>query len=152
MSQGIIRISASREGAAYEELVKKILQELEKARGRIVATESGGVEFRGGIFRFVPSWNLLIPITKGWVSVDPQASKVTYVLRFGQLWGVGIAMAVLLTMASWRSGMSSGTYLPTLLFFGLWFVGMNYVIARIGKIGTLTILRALPSGFGAKNG
>jgi hypothetical protein len=131
MSQAVIRIAASREGATYEGLAKEILQELERARGRIVAAESNRIEFRGGIFRFAPGWNLLCPIGKGWVTVDPQAGKVTYTLSFGQLWVLGIAMAALMATPAWRGGRSLGPYLPTILFFSLWLVGMNYIIARI---------------------
>jgi hypothetical protein len=131
MSQAVIRISASREGATAEGLAKKIVQELERARGRIVAAESNRIEFRGGIFRFAPGWNLLCMISKGWVSVDLQAGKVRYTLSFGQLWVLGIAMAALMATPAWRGGRSLGSYLPTILFFSLWLVGMNYIVARI---------------------
>jgi len=43
------------------------------------------VTFKGGVFRFVTNWNVLVPFGFGDVTVDPETRAVVYGLSYRQL-------------------------------------------------------------------
>lgn len=65
------------------------------------------VTFKGGVFRFVTNWNVLVPFGFGDVTVDSEAREVAYELSYQQLvifyaTMVGLSAALILAFGSIR--------------------------------------------------
>ncbi len=89
------------------------------------------VTFRGGIFRVVTNWNVLVPFGFGDLTVDSEAREIRYRLSYRQLAIfstaiVGIVAALVLTFSSFRR--SYGAILALSL---MWFVAA-FVRAALG--------------------
>jgi len=123
------KILPGREGATHEDLLRMLVQGLEKARARSVIIEESTVSFKGGMFRFVTGGNLLVAITSGRIEFKPEASRITYSLCFKQLVVVGTVMVGVFAALMAARGFSYGFFRFGLPVMWLWLVGMNYLIA-----------------------
>jgi hypothetical protein len=63
-----------------------------------VRVEGSSVQFRGGVFRFVSSWNVLGPFGFGNLKVDANSRQVQYTLSLRQLFFVTTALTVFLAI------------------------------------------------------
>jgi len=82
------------------------------------------VTFRGGIFRFVTNWNVLVPFGFGDLTVNSETREIRYRLSYRQLaifstTMVGIVAALVLTFSGFRKLSGSMLALPL-----MWFVAV----------------------------
>jgi hypothetical protein len=131
--EGKIELGAtSPEGAA--ELAARVASALIKVRASNVSLIGTSVTFRGGIFRLVSNWNILVPVGWGAIGVlTGSPGVVAYKFSCREMLGVTtlIALVVALFMAFvvppsaplfFRLGA------PVLMW--LWLYGGNYLISR----------------------
>jgi hypothetical protein len=95
-----------------------------------VEVRDNRVTFRGGIFRFVTNWNVLVAFGFGDLTVDSESRKVRYCLSYRQLVlftviMAGVAAATILILGS-RQGMSQ--FMLTLLPLGCVAVFINLAL------------------------
>jgi hypothetical protein len=102
---------------------------LKNARASAVDVTACQVSFKGGIFRLVSNWNVLVPFGSGSLTVDPVARIVSYRLDITQLVTIVSAVTALGVILSWLNKHSL-TLLPVAVagFFWAWFVGGNLAI------------------------
>jgi hypothetical protein len=89
------------------------------------------VTFKGGVFRFVTNWNVLVPFGFGDLTVNSETREIRYRLSYRQLAVfstiiVGIAAALVLAFSSWRRLSGSMLVLPF-----MWFVSV-FVRSALG--------------------
>lgn len=106
-----------------------------EAEGAVRQQSTGNViEFRGGIFRWVPSWNILGPISSGSVEVLARAGGVVvrYRLRLLQACVVALALTAWLFLGIEILGDEGPAWghLYRYVLAWLWLVGGNYVLLR----------------------
>lgn len=77
-----------------EEALDRLAAGLERERPRTLVRHLDHLDFQGGVFRWVSSWNLLLPVDRGWVAVTDAAEglRVTYELSYRQLFVIVTAM------------------------------------------------------------
>src|SRR5437867_6641706 len=68
--------SVSVSGLTVGQAIDRLEGALASARPASLRQEGSGVRFRGGVFRFVPNWNILVPISTGIVEVSPRGDGV----------------------------------------------------------------------------
>jgi hypothetical protein len=117
------------DGATLEQLLAIVGQRLEDAQARKVSVEPNTVSFKGGFFRLVGNWNLLVAIGSGKIELDPQGHRIAYSLSFAELLVVGTVMIGVMAMFMAAGGFPSGAFICFLPVGWLWLVGMNYLIA-----------------------
>lgn len=66
-------------------LLSYLAEAVRAVKGRDVAISDDAVSFRGGMFRLVPSRNILTPFNHGTLTIDPLSHQVRYELSFAQL-------------------------------------------------------------------
>jgi hypothetical protein len=71
---------------------------LRSVQASAVRVEGSSVQFRGGVFRFVSSWNVLGPFGFGNLTVDANSRQVQYTLSLRQLFFVTTALTVFLAI------------------------------------------------------
>ena len=128
MYEATLPFVANRPDAAASELVEKFAQKLREVRGRNIAVEDDTVRFMGGSFRWVTSWNVLVPITRGEVRIDRDAMLIRYRLTFTQMAVVASLLIAFLLIMGAANGFPAAmlvAWLPVLL---LSLVGVNLVI------------------------
>ena len=127
MYRSRFNIMPERQDASYKGLLRTFQHELEEARARKVTLEPNGLSFRGGLFRFMSSWNIFVSITKGRILLDPETSRVTYYLSFVEIIVVVTLMIGFMALAA--------KHLPTEFYYWglplmwLWLVGANLAFA-----------------------
>jgi hypothetical protein len=99
---------------------------LRKVNAREVKVYGDRVEFNGGIFRLVSSWNVLVPFGSGIVTIHPDIRQVQYQVSCLQLVfvvtvAVGIMSLFILSSAGWQP-------LLVIPIAWLWLVGGNLMI------------------------
>ena len=94
------------------------------ARG--VKLDNNQVEFKGGVFRLVHSWNVLNPFGFGTLKIDAQSLQICYRLNYGQF--VLFATALLALMSLFILSSIGWRYLFILPVAWLWLVGGNLII------------------------
>jgi hypothetical protein len=84
------------------------------------------VEFKGGMFRLVSSWNVLVPFGSGTVTIHPDIRQVRYRLSYLQLVFVATIAAGIMSLFV----LSSVGWQPLLVIpiVWLWLVGGNLII------------------------
>jgi hypothetical protein len=113
-----------------ERLYRSIRDKLKEAKANDIRHEAGKLTFRAGMFRFVPSWNMLVAVDSGEFKVIPgRPGSVKYRFSMVQLLAVTTIMSCLLGLVGLaRDGIFGAGY--TIVFW-LWLFGANYVIALI---------------------
>lgn len=66
-------------------LIAHLADHLRKLNARDIKASQSSVSFRGGLFRAVSNWNVLIPFGYGELIVDKATHEVRYRLSFRQL-------------------------------------------------------------------
>jgi hypothetical protein len=99
---------------------------LQKVDAREVKVYGDRVEFKGGIFRLVSSWNILVPFGSGIVTIRSDIRQIAYQLSCLQLVcvatiAVGIMSLFILASAGWQP-------LLVVPITWLWLVGGNLLI------------------------
>jgi hypothetical protein len=93
-----------------------------------VKMEVNRVAFTGGAFRFVSSWNVLVPFGFGEITVDSDALQIRYRLSFRQLFIFAIAGLAYVAWFLYSSG-APRQMLAIFIPVGLiWLVGGNLAI------------------------
>ncbi len=82
MYSGTIQHDVETQGS---QLTQHLAECLRGVRARRVTVDGNRVSFRGGFFRFVSNWNVLVPFGAGELRVDARARRVYYRLSFSQL-------------------------------------------------------------------
>ncbi|HEX8692841.1 MAG TPA: hypothetical protein VF746_10500 [Longimicrobium sp.] len=116
-----------------EALLRRLERALAPHKPRWIRREGATIHFRGGSFRWVTNWNLLVSISTGSFTVEetPAGPLVCYRLRFTGM-VVGSTVAVLL-LAVWLTTMAGMSRPPVLIFvvMWLWLVGGNLAITLL---------------------
>ena len=99
---------------------------LQKVDARDIRVYGDRVEFKGGIFRLVNSWNILVPFGSGIVIIRPGIRQVAYQVSCLQLVcfatvAVGIMSLLILSSVGWQP-------LLVIPVLWLWVVGGNLLI------------------------
>ncbi len=100
---------------------------LRGVHARAVTVEANQVRFRGGIFRFVSNWNVLVPFGYGDVTIDASRRQVQYRLSFRQLMIFVLALSLFATLSAAIESRSYG-FLAAIPIFWLFLVGANLAI------------------------
>ena len=109
-------------------LIVHLADYLRKLEARDIRISQASVSFRGGLFRAVSNWNILIPFGYGKLIVDETAHQVRYGLSFRQLICVVTTMLALACLIEW-SVATFDSVVPLVLGIGwLWLVGGNLML------------------------
>ena len=112
--------------------------ELSEAKPSSMHVDGNRIALRGGFFRFVSNWNLLVPITSAEISVDAQTDSITVSLRarLTQL-VVFCAIATAFFLYSTQHWPSPIHWFGVLALVWGWLFGMNVVLTRLRLVGLL---------------
>jgi len=113
-----------------EELLSLVSAEMDHANARDIRRVGTKLSFRGGVFRLVSNWNVLVPAGSGEIEILPGTPvRVRYHFSCIQML-VLVSLIVLAIGASTISSHPSDltSYLIPLLAW-LWLFGMNYLVA-----------------------
>lgn len=133
--EGTITMRSSAEpDESVEHALAALTIRLRKQKPDRLVRTTNKVSFNGGVLRFVPSWNLLAPITAGEISVtsDGQVLTIRYKVTFTQLIIIGTALTLWIGSSFWQA-----TSFPLLgkivglLSMWLWLVGGNYLLTAV---------------------
>src|SRR6267154_1863974 len=119
-------------GIAPEQVIEvtaRLISALNRVRAFSVICDGNTITFRGGIFRLVSNWNILVPVNRGVITVSSGSRGVVRynfscieMLVFIALW---VVLAVSLIPSDKPTFFRFGA--PPLL--GLWLFGANYLVA-----------------------
>ena len=109
-----------------EKLASHLADCLFNADAKAVDLADGHVAFKGGVFRMVGNWNVLVPFGFGELSVDPVTRQVYYRVSARQLVlvatiGIGLMTTFVLFTQAWQP-------LALMPLMWLWIVGGNLAI------------------------
>jgi hypothetical protein len=91
-----------------------------------VEIQGNCVAFRGGMFRLVGKWNVLVPFESGDLTVEASGCQIRYRLSVRQLVVFGTGAVVIMTLLILKSSMWQPLLLVPLMW--LWIVGGNLAI------------------------
>lgn len=110
-------------------IADRVASALLKVRASSVSRNGNVVTFRAGVFRLVPSWNILAPVNHGSIEVQGGSpSTVKYKLSC-------LEMLIVTTLMVAIAGFAIPSKAPAVFKLGapalmwLWLFGMNYLIA-----------------------
>lgn len=110
-------------------VLNRVEQELAAVRATNVSRTANRITFKGGIFRFVSNWNILVPIGYGQIEVLPDCVKYDFSCT-QMLFAITVAVCVM--GAFMLSSAPANTFSPiTLAFIWLWLFGMNYLLSAV---------------------
>lgn len=112
-----------------DSVLSRVEQELAAARAANVLRTDNKITFRGGIFRFVSNWNVLVPVGYGEIEVLP--TSVKYEFSCIEMLIVTTFMACIMCIFILSSIPVSTLSFVVPLLMWLWLFGMNYVIAFV---------------------
>lgn len=127
-----IPISGVDTNSALEMIINTLAVRIEAEKPSRFNVSENQITFSGGMFRFVPNWNLLICIDDGVIDFvqDNQKIFVSYKFWFLVLFSFASFVAFLFGVAIFPSGftmqnvvVAAGTW--------LWFFGVNFIITII---------------------
>lgn len=117
-----------------EQAIDRLEGALAQAKAGALRREGSAVQFRGGVFRIVSSWNVLVPISNGVVEVSPNPNgiSVSYRVSFMQMLIVATLMVGVFVgpfvMAAPNVSVTGG--LGILAVVWLWLFGANFALTR----------------------
>jgi hypothetical protein len=126
----IIIVKPSELSTDYSILAKEIARNLRKVRARNVEiVDDMRITFTGSSRFDVSSWNILIPISHGEITIDQTSHTLHYSISFSELITQGTVWLVIMAIFLIYVGFPA-----LLLVFGypiawLWLVGMNILIS-----------------------
>lgn len=129
--RGEVTFESTNPESAALTYMQLLVDRLRAAQPRKLEVDGQRVFVRGGIFRLVPNWNLLVGVTSATIDVIPADGRlivryeidVTELLAFCA--AATVASMVLAGLESWWFGMAVG---PAMVW--LWMCGGNYWITR----------------------
>jgi hypothetical protein len=89
-----IRIKPLSSEASTSDLLSNIAKQLSRQQPSQLIRKADMVEFRAGLFRLVSSKNLLLPISHGVITFEPEKSAVVYSLSYARVVWVTIIWLV----------------------------------------------------------
>ena len=99
---------------------------LSRANPLQVRVAGNRIFFKGGVFRWVSNWNVLIPFGHGEIEVDSDSHRVNYSLSYSQWLTLGTIFVFLIgTFILFTSSKRDLWFLPLIW---VWLVGINVVI------------------------
>jgi hypothetical protein len=127
---GEVRVSCG----SVDRALGDLLSALEAAGAVQLQSKGDTIEFRGGLFRWAPSWNILGPISSGSVKVVSRASEVVLRYRLGlhQLCVVAAGLTAWIFFGVEIRGDQGPAWghLYRYALIWLWLVGGNYLLLR----------------------
>jgi hypothetical protein len=107
-------------------LPEHLAARLRDVRAYGVQIEGTRIRFKGGIFRLVTNWNVLVPFGAGELTVEPARNEIRYALSFRQLViGVTLPIAALVAVTMKETVRPPVAFL---VFAWLWLVVGNVLI------------------------
>lgn len=120
------------DGLTVEGALRRLEDALGKADALGLSREGQCIKFRGGVFRWVSGWNVLVPISKGEVRVSAREHgvSVNYRISFGQmLVVVTVGTVCFFGPVVMRDSRFSGAgHVWLLLLMWSWLFGGNFAI------------------------
>lgn len=110
-------------------VLNTVEQELTAVRATNVSRTANRVTFKGGIFRFVSNWNLLVPIGYGEIEVLPDCVKYTFSC-VQMLIGTTVMVCVMGAFILYSAPVSTFSLIAPVIIW-LWLFGMNYLISAV---------------------
>ena len=135
MLTGNIKFDSDRTPA---ELASHLAECLRHVHARQVVVDGNRVTFRGGMFRLVSNWNVLVAFGSGEIRVDPENRQIKYRLNVTQLIVVVTIMMSIMALVMFSSSIPAAErQLPKIIFSviiligWIWLVGGNLVIGIV---------------------
>ncbi len=111
-----------------ETLLPYLCDRLREVKARRITVTDHAVSFRGGMFRFVGKWNVLVPFGHGELMVDEQKRELRYRLSIRQMVLLVTFVVAAATIAAWV-GLQTGPGILLVSAVGwIWLVGGNLLI------------------------
>ena len=121
-----------KESEDVNSVLNKIEKGLDTVRATSIVRTANKVTFRGGIFRLVTNWNILVPVGYGVIGVQPgNPGSVTYKFSCLEMLVTTTIMVVLMGVFILSSIPISAFSIFAPIFMWLWLFGMNYLIAML---------------------
>lgn len=118
-------------GVTVDEAIGRLERALTQVDARALRREGCALQFRGGMFRRVSNWNVLVPISSGVVRFSPCADgvSVSYRVTFGQmLVGVTLMAALFGAFTATAPETTVGRWLGVSAFAWSWLFGGNFAL------------------------
>ena len=124
--------SASAPRPAAQTFIERPAAELDKSRPAALVVKPAELTVRGGMFRLVPSWNLLVSVTSATVRVSAAANQVIvqYEVNTTQLLVFCVIASVVFLIASAPRG-PIGLVVGGQLVVWIWLFGSSYIMTRM---------------------
>jgi len=116
------------DGVDTAALITHLADHLRKLDGRDIKISRASVSFRGGLFRGVNNWNILVPFGYGELIADETTHEVRYRLSFRQLICAATALLGLAFVIGWSAAKFEPVVPLVVGFAWLWLVGGNLML------------------------
>ena len=132
MYQNQINITSDRPARLAPVLLQVLNDRLRDERPGPMTVNGQRIEVLGGLFRFVPSWNLFTAISYGTIEIvnDEDGLAIHYAMSFTQLYIIVVAIGLLIAVGGAAHGESPRSTITFAALGCLWLGGMNVVIAK----------------------
>jgi hypothetical protein len=121
-----------KESEDVKSVLNKIEEGLDSVRATSIVCTNNKVTFRGGIFRLVTNWNILVPVCYGEIEVQPgNPGSVKYKFSCVEMLVITAIMVVLMGGFILSSIPISAFSILAPLIMWLWLFGMNYLTAML---------------------
>ena len=140
--RGRITFASDTPAKAVDVFLHDLREELLRLRPAALDAQASEITVRGGIFRLVPSWNLLIPITSASIRATSNAHEVlvAYDVRLTQIVRIctflSLAFLIFLGVSAALAGSETQMNVAVALVLGTQFFvwgllfGVNYIETR----------------------
>lgn len=112
----------------------------------VVEVRGNRVTFKGGMFRFVTNWNVLVPFGFGALAINSETREIRYCLSYRQLiifsTTVAVVAAALVLTFSGLRGLSGGMLALPLMWFFAVFINLTIGISRFESLLSSAIATA----------
>lgn len=135
--RGQLRFRTGTPETAATAYARALADLLQRARPRELEVLGSKVFVRGGIFRPVTSWNLLVGVTSATIQADPEEGAVVihYEIHVTELVVACCCMSLFgIPVSIATQSLFPG--LPWFLLVWIWIFGMNYVLTRTRMAST----------------
>jgi len=107
------------------EIMAHLADKLDSVDAYDITHEQDTLSFRGGLFRLVGNWNVLISITRGEIRIDRVAMLVQYRLSFVQIVVIVSLLVCLFPVFALTYGFPRPAIIPVTCLFEFLLVGGN---------------------------
>jgi len=138
--------AVSAPGLTVDEAMLRLERGLAEAKAVALRRERSEIRFKGGAFRPVSNWNVLVPISTGRIEVAPRDGGVTVSYRLTFTWmlvAVTLVVMVFLGPTAMASKAPPSEGLAFLPIVWLWLFGGSFVVTwwRFPRFLTRSLLR-----------